>query len=117
MAIKQGTESFMKWVHMENGKTMVRRIHRLEVQARNGQLYILKGDKLPDTFVSQCGEGLKGEHLGQILLKPESMPKRTPCPAPNANPWPCWRDIMSLGIGFFGFVIFKFVVSLFEACL
>lgn len=101
---------------MENGKSLVRRIHRLEVQARNGQLYVLRGDKLPDTIVTSCGQGLKGEHLGQILLKPESLPKRTAYP-PVAAPWPSWRDIVSLGIGFFGFVIFRFVASLFEACL
>ena len=47
MAITQDKECYTKWTHVENGKVLVRRIHRIEVQARNGGLYTLRGDKLP----------------------------------------------------------------------
>ena len=42
MAIKQDKECYTKWTHVENGKVLVRRIHRIEVQARNGGLYVFK---------------------------------------------------------------------------
>jgi hypothetical protein len=117
MAMKQGTEYYTKWTHMENSSPMTRRIHRIEIQARNGELYVIKGEDLPECITTACGVGLKGKHLAQILIRPKSVAKTSPYPAPKANAWPSWRDIVSLGIGFFGFVIFRFVVSLFEACL
>ena len=117
MAIKQGTECYTKWTHMENVQPMTRRIHRIEIQARNGELYVIKGEDLPECITTSCGVGLKGKHLAQILIKPKSVAKRLPYPEPTANAWPSFRDLVSLSIGFFGFVIFKFVVSLFEACL
>ena len=55
MAIKQDEECYTKWTHAENGKVLVRRIHRIEVQARNGGLYVLRGDKLPDFIQTSAG--------------------------------------------------------------
>ena len=111
MAIKHDKECYTKWTHVENGKVLVRRIHRIEVQARNGGLYVLRGDKLPDFIQTSAGEGFKGEHLAQILLNPESISQRAPFTAPVANPWPTLRDFVNVGIGFLTFLMLRFTVS------
>ena len=117
MAIKQDKECYTKWTHVENGKVLVRRIHRIEVQARNGGLYVLRGDKLPDFIQTSAGEGHKGVHLAQILLKPESIPKRAPYTAPVAKPWPTLRDLGNVGIGFLFFLMLRFIFSAWVGCL
>jgi hypothetical protein len=117
MAIKQDKERYTKWTHVENGKVLVRRIHRIEVQARNGGLYVLRDDKLPDFIQTSAGEGFKGVHLAQILLNPESIPKRAPYTAPVANPWPSLRDLGNVGLGFLAFLMLRFIVSAVASCL
>jgi len=111
MALKHKETKYTKWTHVENGKVLVRRIHRLEVQARNGCLYTLLGDKLPDFIQTSTGEGYKGVHLAQILLSPESIQQRTPYTAPVAKPWPSLRDLFSVAIGFVGFILLRFILS------
>ena len=91
MAIKQEKESYTKWAHLENGKVMVRRIHRMEVQGRNGVLYVLRGNELPDFIQTCAGQAHRGAHLAQILLKPESLPRRGAFNDPGAKPWPSLR--------------------------
>jgi hypothetical protein len=110
MALKQGSDCFTKWTHVENGRVMVRRIHRIEVQARNGHLYTLRGDHLPDFIQTSAGTGFKGEHLAQILLSPE-IPDRRPTYRPEPRPWPTFRDIVNLGLGFLAIVLLKFTFS------
>ncbi len=113
MALKTSKDDtyFTKWTHVENGKVMVRRIHRFEVQARNGTLYVLRGDKLPDFVQTSAGEGHKGEHLAQILLNPETIKQRPPYTAPVAKPYPSLRDLANIGVGFIGYVFLRFIVS------
>jgi hypothetical protein len=117
MAIKQDKECYTKWTHVESGKVLVRRIHRIEVQARNGGLYTLRGKELPDFIQTSAGEGHRGAHLAQILLSPESIPRRAPFVAPVANPWPSLRDLMNVGIGFLAFVMLRFTFSVLASCL
>ena len=117
MAIKQDKECYTKWTHVENGKVLVRRIHRIEVQARNGNLYVLRGDKLPDFIQTSAGEGFKGEHLAQILLNPDSIPKRAPYPVPASKPWPSLRDAGNVGIGLLIFLVLRFIFSAWTNCL
>ena len=117
MAIRQNKESYTKWTHVENGKVMVRRIHRIEVQARNGTLYTLREDKLPDFIQTSAGQGHKGEHLAQILLNPETLNRRAPFTVPLTKPWPSLRDLMNVIIGFAAFSLVNFISSLFAACL
>ncbi len=116
MALKTSNDNtyFTKWTHVENGKVMVRRIHRFEVQARNGTLYVLRGDKIPDFIQTSAGEGHKGEHLAQILLNPETIKQRTPYTAPVAKPFPSLRDIgcAVLGIALLGVLRFTSSVVL-----
>ena len=119
MALKtsKDTTSYTKWTHVENGKVMVRRIHRIEVQARNGTLYTLRDDKLPDFIQTSAGEGFKGEHLAQILLNPETIKRRTPFTAPVANPFPSLRDLGCAALGFVGFLLLRFLISVATGCL
>jgi hypothetical protein len=113
MALKtnDGGPSYTLWTHVENGKVMTRRIHRIEVQARNGLLYILHGDDLPDFIQTSAGHGYVGAHLAQILLSPEKLPKRTPYTAPDTKPFPTWRDIGCITVGFLAFLLVRFVLS------
>jgi hypothetical protein len=48
MALRHADEHYTKWTHVENGKVLTRRLHRLEIQARDGRTYVIRGEKLPD---------------------------------------------------------------------
>lgn len=111
MALQQGTEHFTKWTHVENGKVLTRRLHRLEIQALDGRLYVIQGDRLPDYIQTSAGQGFKGEHLAQILLNPERM-KAPPVPS---QPWPSFRDACQIGLGLLALVLLKFIIALVEA--
>ena len=113
MALTQSNEKFLKWVHTENGNVMVRRIHRLEVQARDGRLHVLIGDQLPDFIQTSAGQGMKGCHLAQILLSPNPAPEYTP---DKADPWPRRRDFVSFAIGLLVFVLVRFIHALASDC-
>ena len=96
MALSQGGERFTKWTHVENGQVMTRRLHRLEVQGKDGRLYVLEGRHLPD-FIQTCsGHGHKGKHLAQILLHPRNFP---PQPREEFKRWPNVRDVVHIGLG------------------
>ena len=119
MALKseKETESHTKWVHTENGKVMVRRIHRMEVQARTGVMYTLRGKDLPDFIETSAGDGFKGAHLAQILLKPEKIPQRTPYTAAVANPFPSLRDLGNMAFGVLAFLLLRFFIFVVAAGL
>ena len=72
MALHHGDEHYTKWMHIENGNMMVRRLHRIEIQARDGRLHVIRGEDLPDGFVTSAGHGHKCKHIAQILLRPQS---------------------------------------------
>jgi hypothetical protein len=112
MALKpeKSDEQHTKWVHVENGKVMVRRIHRMEVQARTGVMYTLHGKDLPDFVQTSAGEGYKGAHLAQILLKPEKISRRTPYTPAVANPFPSLRDVANMSMGVLGFLLLRFFI-------
>ena len=107
MALRDGSEgSFTKWMHMENGKVLVRRLHRLEIQSASGQLHVLTGSNLPDAIVTNSGEGFKGAHLGQILLKPKQrLLSLNSLPEYKEDRWPTSRDAIQWIIAF-AFVLF-----------
>lgn len=108
MALQHADEQYTKWMHIENGNMMVRRLHRIEVQARDGRLYVLSGKDLPDGFVTCCGQGHKGKHIAQILLKPKVLGAYE---APEVL-WPKGRDVLHVGIGFFGFMMVRFIIAI-----
>ena len=96
MAICQRGERCTKWTHLENGMVTNRKLHRLEVQGKDGRLYILEGDDLPEYFQTSAGVGYKGKHLGQILLNPKDLP---PPKRAEFERWPSLRDTLHIGVG------------------
>jgi hypothetical protein len=73
MALKHGSDHYTKWMHMENGQVMVRRIHRLEIQDAKGRLHMITRDRLPEAIVTSTGDAKKSPHIARILLRPQSV--------------------------------------------
>jgi hypothetical protein len=96
MALRHGGEFFTKWTHVENGQVLVRRLHRLEVQGKDGLLHVLEGRNLPDFIQTCAGEGHRGKHLGQILLGPNDPSRRS---RNRTERWPSPRDGIHLVMG------------------
>jgi hypothetical protein len=105
MAIRHGDEYFTRWTHVENGKVLNRRLHRIEIQARDGRLYIVTGEKLPDFLQTCSGHGYKGEHIAQILMHPKVG--RSPDAEPK--PWPTSRDALHAVLGLGLFLLLQFL--------
>tara|TARA_R110002049_G_scaffold72490_8_gene187608 strand:- start:14902 stop:15240 length:339 start_codon:yes stop_codon:yes gene_type:complete len=108
MATKRENETFTMWTHIENGRHMPRRIHRMEIVV-NGRTHMIEGDNLPDVMVTDCGQARKGTHLATLLLN--SKKKEVFVPS-LAQPWPLGRDFLHILIGFVGFVMFRFFILL-----
>lgn len=108
MALKQGSERFTKFTHVENGRVLTRRLHRIQVQARDGRLYILKGENLPDYIETCCGHGHKGEHLAQILLNPSKVNTGTYLSF-TPPPWPSARDVLNFVLGIGAMMLVEFL--------
>ena len=103
MALKHGEESFTMFTHVEDGKVLNRRIHRIEVQARDGRLYVLEGKQLPAFIQTNAGAGFKGQHVMQVLLKPGP---RSEAPL---GPWPTGRDLVHGVLGILFCVLVRLV--------
>ena len=61
MAPKDGSGYYTKFTFVENEQVLVRRIHRLEIQAWDGRLYAVEGKQLPDYIGGTSGAGVKNE--------------------------------------------------------
>lgn len=72
MALKHGSDHYTKWMHLENGQVMVRRIHRMEIQDACGRLHHITQEQLPEAIVTSTGESSKGKPIARILLRPRS---------------------------------------------
>lgn len=105
MALKHGDTYFCKWLHFENGRLTHRRLHVLEIQARDGRIYSIQGDKLPQALVTSTGDKVQGEHVAQILLHPEKT-KRLPLTIEKTPSPLTFRDIMAMIFGFWMFPVF-----------
>lgn len=109
---KEEVEHFTRWMHVENGKSFVRRLHRIELQAADGRLHVITGDKLPDAMVTNAGHGHRGAHMAQILLKPNKIgPITRLWNGREFEPdrrWPTSRDAIQwiIGMLFVGFLNF-----------
>lgn len=110
MANKRADEQYMHFTFHENGKSFTRRLHRLEVQGPDGKLYILTGKDLPDMMSVYTGTGYKGEHLGEILLKPLKV-RPWPKLVVETRPWPSSRDVLNIAIGLFVIAALNFISS------
>ena len=109
MALKHTGEHFTRWTHVENGRVLNRRLHRIEVQANDGRLYVITGDGLPDFIQTNTGNGHKGDHIAQILLDPKRHKSNVIVSEPAA--WPSARDVLGFAIGFFSIVLLRFAFS------
>lgn len=110
MALKHKEEFFTRWTHVENGQVLNRRLHRIEVQANDGRLYVITGKSLPDFIQTSAGSGHKGTHIAQILLHPN---RRThPTDTQEPQPFPNGRDVLVFVIGLCSFVLLRFVFRL-----
>lgn len=101
---RKGGERFTAFTFTENGRTLTRRIHRMEIQSNDGHLYVMEGDDLPDKLVVNTGIGHRGEHLATILLNRRNFP---PPPKGKMKSWPQHRDVfhLLLGLTFSGLLI------------
>lgn len=112
MALKEANETFTLFNHLENGKSTRRRIHKMEVQDRNGRLHTIIGDDLPEWVGLFSGQGMKGCHLAQILLSPNPAPAWTPDKANTLG----LSHFVSFCIGFWLLVIVRFIYGLCIEC-
>ncbi len=101
MALKHGDEFFTMFTHVENERVLNRRVHRIEIQAQDGRLYVVEGKQLPTYIQTHTGTGYKGAHVLQILQKPGPVES-----APLA--WPTGRDLLCGILG----ILFVVVVRL-----
>ena len=90
MALRQGSECFTKWTHVEEGKVLNRRLHRIELQIGDGGLHTITGNRLPDFILTCTGHGYIGPDLAQILLSPKSPFHRFQKQASQLAAIACW---------------------------
>jgi hypothetical protein len=83
MALRQGSECFTKWTHVESGQDVTRRLHRIVLQTPDGDVETITGDRLPDSIQTWSGHTYRGVNLAQTLLSPKSAPERVPGQAPR----------------------------------
>ena len=88
MAQKEGSEYYTHFEFSENKNRTVRRMHRLTVQARDGQIYVFEGDKLPASMTFDSGLSHTDAHLGTILGLPrEKVPTTVKGFIPSSRDW------------------------------
>ena len=113
MAIKTRDAQFCKVVHIENGRQTTRRIHTMMVQPADGQVQHISGDRLPDSISLYTGMPYTGEHLAEVLLRPESakgVPLEATSPSRSFT-----RDVLLVVFGFFLCRLLEFLAE--EAAL
>lgn len=99
MAIETKEKQFCKVTHIENGRQTTRRIHTMMVQPADGQVQYISGDRLPDSISLYTGTPYTGEHLAEVLLRPESA-KGVPLEAtPPSRSFT--REVLLVVFGFF----------------
>jgi hypothetical protein len=98
MALKDGSGYYTKFTFVENEQALVRRIHRLEIQAWDGRLYAVEGKQLPDYIGGTSGAGVKNAHVLQILVSKQALKAGLPG-GPKLVPWPGQRDLMHMLMG------------------
>jgi hypothetical protein len=83
MALRQGSECFTKWTHVESGEVLTRRLHRIVLQTPDGDVKKITGDALPDSIQTWSGHTYHGVNLARTLLRPKSTAKRSSGQAPR----------------------------------
>jgi hypothetical protein len=67
MALREGGECFTKWTHVERGKDLSRRLHRIVLQSPDGNVKTITGDDLPDSIKTSSEHVYFGVTIGQAL--------------------------------------------------
>lgn len=127
MASKHGSEGyFTKYIHVENGTPMVRRLHKLIIQSSTGHVFEIEGAALPETIITFAGDSHKGKHVGQILLRPKSAVAESTTTVVNGfgkkpfssvidtspdDRWPTCRDFVNGLIGFICACLMNFLTT------
>lgn len=101
MALEANGQKYGMFNYSENGKNIHRRFHQMKLQAPDGRVFFIDGDKLPIEVGLLSGPAYRGAHVLEVLLSPDKA-KGTPL-LPLANGWICKRDALFLVLGFFFF--------------
>ncbi len=109
MALKDREGYYAKFTYVENGQVLTRRIHKFDLQARDGQLYHVEGKDLPDGLTMYAGAGRKGNHLAELILPKSALRRRDQVRPPK---WPNRRDWVHVATGASLLVIFHSVLIL-----
>ena len=104
MALEADGQRFCKVVHSENGRSTVRRIHTMKVQAADGRLHEIDGRDLPDSISLYSGVTYRGAHLAEVLLNPKDAKASPVLPTTG---WISKRDAFFLVLGFFFFRVVR----------
>ena len=108
MALEAGGRRFCKVVHIENGRTVTRRIHAMMVQAADGRVHHLEGRALADSMTLISGVPYRGAHLAEVLLSPKDAKASLSLPTTG---WISIRDAFFLVLGFFMFSLVRFLAE------
>jgi len=98
MALKDREGYFAKFTYVENGQVLTRRVHKFDLQARDGQLYHVEGKDLPDGVTIYAGTGRKGNHLAELILPKRAFTKFAR-PQDRPEKWPSRRDLVHVAVG------------------
>ena len=91
-----------------------RQVRRIEVQT-HGTLYSITGTRLPEYIGVHTGQGFKGHHTAQILLRSEPAPdglSEAPGWPQPISAWPGLRDVVHITLGVVGFLVIRFLLEL-----
>ncbi len=109
MALEASGRRFCKVMHIENGRSVTRRIHTMMVQAADGRLHNVEGKNLPDSISLFSGVPYSGAHLAEVLLNPKKVKASLVL---STSGWISRRDVFFLVLGFF---LFHVISTLGEA--
>ncbi len=101
MALEAGGHKFCKVTFHENGRKFTRRYHKIIMQASDGRVHEILGDKLPESMDFYSGKALRGAHMAEVLMSPNKIKGTSILSEPSG--WICKRDAFYLVLGFFFF--------------
>jgi hypothetical protein len=110
MALREKDEQYTFIALHENGNVIRRRIHKLTLQDRLGQVWNVRGDQLPESMSLYTGATHKCEHLVELIMRPEKVRPRPSYVPPSAPPWPTGRDVVSMVLGYLAFSTFALIM-------
>lgn len=121
---QKGEDRHCKFMLVENGTPLTRRIHELIVQDAVGTIHRIDGDRLPSSITAVTGVCQTEHHTLQVLISPRKL-RSLPGPSHAPAGWPTRRDLLHVALGFAGLQLLRatvfgvdaFVGTLFDAFL